>query len=187
MSVDDGDAQLVAEMARGDRAAISRLMARHQTRVFRFVALRVPSHAVAEEITNEVFLDAWRSSGRFAGQSSVSTWLLAIAHHKAVSAVRKRREEGWDDAAADDLADEQDDPEVATQKVDKGAVMRRCIDRLSADHREIIDLVYYHEQSVAEVASVLSIPEATVKTRMFYARKKLAELLREAGIDRGWP
>ncbi len=101
--------------------------------------------------------------------------------------MRRRREESWNDDAADELADEHDDPEVAAQKVDKGAIMRRCIERLSADHREVIDLVYYHEQSVAEVAAVLDVPEATVKTRMFYARKKLAELLREAGIDRGWP
>ena len=58
---------------------------------------------------------------------------------------------------------------------------------LSAEHREILDLVYYQEQSVAEVADILGIPEATVKTRMFYARKKLGELLKARGIDRGWP
>ena len=58
---------------------------------------------------------------------------------------------------------------------------------LSAEHREIIDLVYYHEKSVEEVAEIVGIPEATVKTRMFYARKKLAELLKAQGIERGWP
>ena len=58
---------------------------------------------------------------------------------------------------------------------------------LSPDHREIIDLVYYHEKSVEEVAEIVGIPEATVKTRMFYARKKLAEALKEAGVERGWP
>lgn len=187
MPIAEGDAELLSGMVRGDRGAVTRLMARHKVRVYRFIAARVRNDAIAEEIANEVFLEAWRSAARFAGQSSVSTWLLAIAHHKAVSATRKQREEGWDDAVADKLADDQDDPEVALQKLDKGAVMRRCIERLSADHREIIDLVYYHEKSVSEVAEVLAIPEATVKTRMFYARKKLAELLRAAGIDRGWP
>ena len=72
-------------------------------------------------------------------------------------------------------------------KKDKGAVLRQCLSGLSAEHREIIDLVYYHEKSVEEVASIVGIPEATVKTRMFYARKKLSELLKERGIDRGWP
>jgi RNA polymerase sigma-70 factor (ECF subfamily) len=61
------------------------------------------------------------------------------------------------------------------------------MDELSVDHREIIDLIYYHDKSVAEAAEILGIPENTVKTRMFYARKKLAELMREAGLDRGWP
>jgi RNA polymerase sigma-70 factor (ECF subfamily) len=65
--------------------------------------------------------------------------------------------------------------------------MRRCISALSAEHRTIIDLVYYHEKSINEVSEILGIPLNTVKTRMFYARKKLSELLAAAGIDRGWP
>ena len=52
--------------------------------------------------------------------------------------------------------------------------------KLSAEHREILDLVYYHENSVDDSAQILNIPVATVKTRMFYARKKLAELVQEA-------
>ncbi len=65
--------------------------------------------------------------------------------------------------------------------------LRECLKELSNEHREVIDLVYYHEKSVEEVAAIVGIPEATVKTRMFYARKKLSELLKERGIDRGWP
>jgi RNA polymerase sigma-70 factor (ECF subfamily) len=73
------------------------------------------------------------------------------------------------------------------QKKDTSEILRKCIETLSPDHREIIDLVYYHEKSVEEVAEIVGIPEATVKTRMFYARKKLAELLKAQGIERGWP
>jgi RNA polymerase sigma-70 factor, ECF subfamily len=181
------DRGLVAAMARGDRAAVARLVARHQLRVFRFIARRVRSEAMAEEIANEVFLEAWRAASSYEGRAAVGTWLLSIAHHKAVSATRRRGEEAWDEDRAQELADAGDDPEIAAQKADKGAIIRRCLDGLSPEHREIIDLVYYHEQSVAEVAVVLAIPEATVKTRMFYARKKLGELLKAAGIDRGWP
>ena len=76
---------------------------------------------------------------------------------------------------------------MTTQKLDKAAAMRAAMQGLSAEHREVLDLVYYQEQSVAEVAEILSIPEATVKTRMFYARKKLSELLKARGVDRGWP
>jgi RNA polymerase sigma-70 factor (ECF subfamily) len=187
MDLDADDRSLIRAMARDDRSAIARLVARHQLRVFRFIARRIRNDAMAEEITNEVFLEAWRSASKFEGRSSVGTWLLAIAQNKAVSATRRTREESWDEDKAGELADGADNPEVSLQKADKGTIIRRCLDGLSSDHREIIDLVYYQELSIAEISVVLGVPEATVKTRMFYARRKLGDLLKSAGIDRGWP
>jgi len=177
----------MSRLADRDPGALRSLVARHQVRVFRFLARLVRSEAVAEELTNEVFLEAWRNASGFEGRASLTTWLLAIAHNRAVSALRKRREESWDDEQANRLTDDGDDPEVSAQKADKSALLRKCLDRLSAEHREIVDLVYYQELSIAEAAEVLGIPEATVKTRMFYARRKLSDILKDAGIDRGWP
>ncbi|MEQ1713777.1 MAG: sigma-70 family RNA polymerase sigma factor, partial [Hyphomicrobium sp.] len=125
--------------------------------------------------------------GSYEGRSSAATWMLSIARNRAASLMRKRRDEALDDEQAAAVPDDADDPEVAAQKGDKSAAIRRCIARLSAEHREIVDLVYYHEMTIAEVAEIVGIPEATVKTRMFYARKKLSKLLSEAGVDRGWP
>jgi RNA polymerase sigma factor (sigma-70 family) len=68
----------------------------------------------------------------------------------------------------------------ALQEKDRGELVRRALIRLSPKHRQVIDLVYYHEKSVDEVAHILDVPPATVKTRMFYARKKLAELVNGA-------
>ena len=90
-------------------------------------------------------------------------------------------------SVAIEIADTDDDPEVVAQKADKSVQLRRAMDQLSPEHREIIDLVYYHEMSIAEVSEVVRIPENTVKTRMFYARKRLSEILKTAGVDRGWP
>ena len=112
---------------------------------------------------------------------------MSIGHNKAVSLLRKRREEALDEGYAAQIADHEDTPEVVSQKRSKAEIMQGCMEQLSPDHREIIDLVYYHDKSVLEAAAILEIPENTVKTRMFYARKKLAELMREAGLDRGWP
>jgi RNA polymerase sigma-70 factor, ECF subfamily len=181
------DRALITGIAAKDQRALRSLIARHQLRVFRFATRIVRDSTIAEEVTNEVFLEVWRNAEKFEGRSSPGTWLLSIAHNRAVSVLRKRREQSWDEDKANEIADTNDNPEVAAQKNDKGAVMRRCLDGLSAEHREIIDLVYYHEQSIAEVSAVLGIPDATVKTRMFYARKKLSELLKAAGVDRGWP
>jgi RNA polymerase sigma-70 factor (ECF subfamily) len=147
----------------------------------------VRDQSVAEDLISEVFLDVWRQAGRFEGRSAVSTWLLAIARFKALSALRKRPDETLDEETAQAIEDPSDDPEVAMAKKDRSAVIRKCLDKLSVEHRQIIDLVYYHEKSVEEVAEIVGIPENTVKTRMFYARKKLAELLKAAGIERGWP
>jgi RNA polymerase sigma-70 factor, ECF subfamily len=113
--------------------------------------------------------------------------MLAIARFKALSALRRQPDEELDDHRAGAIEDPSDNPHVALEKKDKGAVMRECLAGLSAEHREVIDLVYYHDKSVEEVAYVLAIPENTVKTRMFYARKRLAELLKAAGIERDLP
>jgi RNA polymerase sigma-70 factor, ECF subfamily len=181
------DEVLIGRIASGDRLAMQVLYARHHVRVYRFVLRLVSDPTTAEELISEVFLDVWRQANRFEGRSAVSTWLLAIARFKALSALRRRTDEELDEEAAAAIEDPSDDPEVSLQKKDKGEILRKCLTALSPDHREIIDLVYYHEKSIEEVAEVLKIPENTVKTRMFYARKKLAELLKAAGVERGWP
>ena len=181
------EAPLIARIAAGDTAALRELFARHHVRIYRFILRLVRNPAPAEELTNEVFLEVWRNAGRFEGASSAITWMLSIAHHRAVSSLRKRRDQGWDERAAAAVPDTADDPEVAAQKIDKGAILRRCLDALSPEHKGIVDLVYYHEMSISEAAEVLQIPENTVKTRLFHARRRLSELLERAGIDRGWP
>jgi RNA polymerase sigma-70 factor (ECF subfamily) len=181
------DEVLIARIAGGDRLAMQVLYARHHVRVYRFILRLTRNEATAEDMISEVFLEIWRSAGKFEGRSQVSTWMLSIARFKTLSALRKRSEEELDDGVAEQIEDHADDPETSLAKKDKGALLRECMNALSAEHREVIDLVYYHEKSVDEVASIVGIPAATVKTRMFYARKKLSELLREQGVDRGWP
>jgi RNA polymerase sigma-70 factor, ECF subfamily len=180
------DEALIGRIASGDRLAMQVLFARHHVRVYRFVLRLVRDDWKAEDLISEVFLDVWRQADRFEGRSTVSTWLLAIARFKALSALRRKPDEELDDESAAAIEDDADDPEVALAKKDRSAVIRKCLTGLSAEHREIIDLVYYHEKSVEEVAEIVGIPENTVKTRMFYARKKMAEMLKAAGIEKDW-
>ena len=181
------DEILIGRIANGDRLAMQVLFARHHVRVYRFALRLVRNEATAEDLISDVFLDVWRQAGKFEGRSAVSTWLLAIARIKALSTLRRKPDQELDEETAEAIEDTADTPEVALEKKEKGEVLRKCMNALSAEHREIIDLVYYHEKSVEEVAEIVGIPEATVKTRMFYARKKLAELLKAQGIERGWP
>ncbi|SFN64504.1 RNA polymerase sigma-70 factor, ECF subfamily [Mesorhizobium sp. NFR06] len=181
------DRALVDRVAKGDRAAVRLLFMRHHARIYRFVARQTGSEMMADDIANEVFLELWKQAPSFEGRSEVSTWLLGIARFKALSSLRKKKEDWIDDDDAAQVPDGADTPEVVTMKEDKAAALRRFIDALAEEHRTVIDLAYYHGQSVTEIGEVLGIPVATVKTRMFYARKKLGEALKSAGYDRGWP
>jgi RNA polymerase sigma-70 factor (ECF subfamily) len=174
------DEILLSRIARGEALAMRALFARHQTRVFRWLMRFVKDPALAEDLLNEVFLDVWRQAASFAGRSSVATWLLAIARFKAISASRKRVDAQLDEAVAETIPDPADDAEETLEREDQHASLRRALASLSEEHREVVDLVYYHDRSVKDVAEIIGIPEATVKTRMFYARKKLAELLKDA-------
>ena len=177
------DQALIESIAAGDKLAMQALFARHNVRVYRFVLRLVGDAAMAEDILSEVFIDVWRQADRFEARSQVSTWILAMARFKALSALRRRPADELDLEAAETVADGDDDPEMAVEKQDRSAVLRSCLSQLSPEHREVIDLVYYHEKSVDEVAEIVGAPRNTVKTRMFYARKRLAELLAQAGVE----
>jgi len=97
--------------------------------------------------------------------------------------LRQRKHEDIDQDDVMQIADQADTPEASLDRGRTSAILRACVAKLSPAHREIVSLVYYHEKSVEEVAQLVGIPAATVKTRMFYARKQLAELLKNAGID----
>jgi RNA polymerase sigma-70 factor (ECF subfamily) len=171
------DENLVNQIAAGSKPAMQALFARHRTYVYRWLLRFVSNEALAEDLLSEVFLDVWRQAGRFQYRSSVSTWLMSIARHKALSV--RRADAELDDKIEATVADSTGDPEAALLEKDRGELLRRALMRLSPGHRQVIDLVYYHQKSVDEVAHILDIPSATVKTRMFYARKKLAELVKE--------
>jgi RNA polymerase sigma-70 factor (ECF subfamily) len=153
-------------------------------KVFRFVMRIVGDAALAEDVVSDTFLDAWRNGGRYEGRSSVSTWLIGIARHRALDAARRRPTESLESDAARNVVDLGSDPEADLGRKDTGAAIRRALAALSREHAEIIDLVYYQEKSIREIGALLGIPENTVKTRMFYARKRLAALVAAEGLDR---
>jgi RNA polymerase sigma-70 factor, ECF subfamily len=176
------DEALIELIAEGNKRAMQVLYARHNVRVYRFIVRLTGNASLAEDLVSEVFLDVWRQAEAFEAKSQVSTWLLAIARYKALSALRRRSEEHLDDRMAATIEDTADDPETVVSNNDRNTIVQKCLTRLSPAHREVIDLVYYHEKSVDEVARIVGVPAATVKTRMFYARNKMADLLKQSGV-----
>jgi RNA polymerase sigma-70 factor (ECF subfamily) len=174
------DEVLIRRIAGGDQLAMQTLFARHRVALYRWLLRLVRDDALAEDLLSGVFLDVWRQAAKFEARSSVSTWLLAIARYKALSARRRPTDAELDEKIASRVADPADDPEVVLQKKTQRELLRHSLPRLSPEHGEVIDLVYFHGKSVIEVAEIVGIATATVKTRMFYARKKLADFVAAA-------
>jgi RNA polymerase sigma-70 factor, ECF subfamily len=174
------DEALIKRIADGDQLAMRTLFSRHRVALYRWLIRLVSDETLAEDLLSDVFLDVWRKAASFEARSSVSTWLLAIARYKALSARRRRTDAELDDELASTLVDPADDPELMLQNKNQAEALRQSLARLSPEHSEVIDLVYYHGKSVAEVAEIVGVGEATVKTRMFYARKRLADLVATA-------
>ena len=174
------DEMLIRRIAEGDQLAMRTLFGRHRVPLYRWLLRLVGDEALAEDLLSNVFLDVWRQAAAFEARSSVSTWLLAIARYKALSARRRRTDVELDEEIASKVADPADDPEVLLQKKNRAELLRHSLARLSPEHGEIVDLVYFHGKSVKEVAEIVGIAPATVKTRMFYARKKLADFVAAA-------
>jgi len=173
------DEALIKAIGQRDRNAMAVLYGRHHVRVYHF-ALRVTGDATLDEdIVSDVFLEVWRHADRFKSRSQVSTWLLAIARNKGITAARRNRDEHLDIDTLE-IEDPTDDPEVLTSRSDWSKAIQRALSQLSAAQREVIDLVYYHEKSVGEVAKITGVPASTVKTRMFYARRRMKAVIETA-------
>src|SRR2546428_1517973 len=174
------DEMLIRRIAAGDQLAMRTLFGRHRVPLYRWLLRLVGDEALAEDLLSDVFLDVWRQAASFQARSSVSTWLLAIARYKALSARRRRTDLELDEKIAVEVADPADDPEVVLHTRTRAELLRHSLAQLSPEHSDVIDLVYFHGKSVKEVAEIVGIAEATVKTRMFYARKKLADFVAAA-------
>ncbi len=181
LSAPQSDDALIKAIAAGDRLAMRTLYDRHNMRLHRFILKIVSDVGLAEDLVSEVFLEVWSHAGRFRGHSRVSTWILAIAHFKALTARHRHchRSAELDETALEQFPDSSENPEQAVLNKDCSAQLRVCLAQMSRNHREIIDLVYYQGKSVEETAKIIHAPRNTVKTRMYYARKQLGRLLSE--------
>jgi RNA polymerase sigma-70 factor (ECF subfamily) len=177
------DETLIKQIARKNEAALQTLRLRHQGRVSAFILRFVRDRSLVEDLVDDTFFGAWLRAPYFENRSSVSTWLLSIARYKALSA-RERRyvlTEPLDDAMSATLVDPSLRADAVIEHKDTARYLQRCLATLSKEQALLIDLVYYRDKSVREAAVLAAIPENTVKSRMFQARRKLAVLLANAG------
>jgi RNA polymerase sigma-70 factor (ECF subfamily) len=168
-SADDADRAVLVRVAAGELNALELLYDRYRTMAYS-IALRITGEAtLAEDVVQDAFLGAWRNAGRYAeSRASVKTWLLAIVHHRAVDAVRRRR-------PTVELPEREDVPPTALTlpdiwhevagRLDRDAV-QAAIRTLSDVQREAIELAYFGGLTQAEIADRTGTPLGTVKSRM---------------------
>ena len=183
------DAELAARITRHDEAAFEALMRRHNGRLFRTARAILKDDAEAEDALQDAYLDAYRHMADFRGDSRLATWLTRIVVNQALMPVRRAKGsrnviplDEWQEArsgsADPDMADEKaESPASVTLRTEIRRLLERKIDELPLAFRTVFVLRDVDDLTVEETAAALSIPPATVRTRLFRARAMLRQAL----------
>jgi RNA polymerase sigma-70 factor (ECF subfamily) len=176
---DTADARLLARVAGGDREAFERLYHAYFPRLTRFLNRSTRNLQLIEEIVNDTMLVVWKKAPSWDASCKVSTWIFAIAWRKARKAISAMGGIGEPVDGAPDLLEAAADsqPERQFALLRQHQAVDAAVNALPAGQRAVVQLTYFHDMGYADIADVLGCPENTVKTRMFYARRRLATLL----------
>jgi len=178
---EETDRRLLAAMAQGDERAFAELYQRYAPSVFNYLLRLIHDQHLAEDLLQDTFVAVWRGAGAFKRQSQIKTWLLRIAHNRAVSWLRRHRPQSLQDELV--LADEAPGPEAISLISWRNETLLSALDKLSPNHRAVIELAFVHELAYADIAEIMECPLGTVKSRMNYALQHLQRLLTGAELE----
>lgn len=176
--ITEQDDALLARISAGDRDAMDALYERHCSSLVAYLRLFTSDQSHIEELVQDTMVAAWKGAGRFAGRSSVRSWLFAIARRRAADVLRRRTWQVAGDEALVSMPDPSPGPEAWALAQASQIQLLATIERLSPVHQEILMLVFVHQLSYPEVAEILDVPLGTVKSRLSNARKALRAHLR---------
>ncbi len=173
------DRELLALIGDGDREAFRLLYERYADRLYRYAVLRLGGAAAAEDAVQDVFLAVWEGAAGYEGRSSVATWLFGVAHHKVAGVIRGRARAGLPRAGPGEEGDPDHEAggSVGDPDRDERLWVLDALRSLAEDHREVLFLAYYAGLSTREMAAVCGVPEGTIKSQLFHARRRLADRL----------
>ena len=178
------DASLLGRIGQGDEDAMAAFYREHGRVVLAQVLLVTGERVLAEEIVQDTMLAVWRGAGSFRGESSVRSWVIAIARRQTRDRLRGHRLRLVDNAYLADQPSSGPGPEVTALDRAELAEVTGAIRELAQSHREVLGLVFGSGLSLPEVAGVLEIPVGTVKSRLTAARTALGRVLTEKGQNR---
>jgi RNA polymerase sigma factor (sigma-70 family) len=168
--------ELLAQVARGDLQAFEKLYRVYQPRLTRFLTTLLKRPQLIEEVLDDTMMVVWQTAGNFRGSSKPSTWVFAIAYRKAHKA-KMRWPDPVEDPEVDTRVSEDPLPDQELHHDRLRAALMKAMDQLSADHRAVVDLTYFHGLGYREIAEIVDCPVDTVKTRMFHARRRLKQAM----------
>jgi RNA polymerase sigma-70 factor (ECF subfamily) len=166
----------VSRCANGDLAAFERLYNVYYPRLSRFLDRMTRRPHLVEELLNDTMLVVWHKAAAYNHQSKVSTWILGIAYRKGLKALRDLDDPVETDSESLE-GDQRSRPDEALMKLQLQRVLFSAVEALSVEHRAVVELTYFHGAGYREISEIMNCPIDTVKTRMFYARRRLKALL----------
>ena len=170
------EVRLIDRVRGGDLRAFEQLYRTYHGRLAHFLMRMLRRKGVVDEVLNDTLLVVWKRADSFNGNSKVSTWIFAIAYRKALKALRKL-DDPMEDTFADKRPSHEPGPEQQLDQTQTRAALADALHDLSADHRTVVDLAYFHEMGYREIAEIMDCPVDTVKTRMYHARRNLKSRL----------
>ena len=170
------DYDLVRAIAQGDTQALETLYTRYGVRLLAYLVGQLEDRLLAEEVLQDVMLAVWQGAGRFRGDSAVSTWLLAIARRRAISA--RQRHTPNHVPLGDMLRSSEANPLETVARQAEYHEIRAAMQTLPAEQRETLELIFYHGLSGPEAAKVLGVAPGTIKSRLHRAKTLLHRVLR---------
>jgi RNA polymerase sigma factor (sigma-70 family) len=167
---------LLDRVVKHDLSAFEELYRIYQPRLARFLMNLVKRPELVEEVLNDTMMTVWQTAGNFRGSSKLSTWIFAIAYRKAIK-IRARWPDPVEAEPGNEQASEDPSPDDELHHQRRHDALVAAMDRLSTDHRAVVDLTYFHGMGYREIAEIVNCPVDTVKTRMFHARRRLREVM----------
>jgi RNA polymerase sigma-70 factor, ECF subfamily len=180
---DAGYEVMLAEVAKGSSAAFTELYNALAPRVHRFVVKSLKDKETANDIVHEAYIEVWRKAQTYRGECSALTWILAIANNKIRDHLRRSQNKVIYTDEIPEIEDERPMPFDHVRIDQYERLVHKVLPRLSLVHRQVVDLAYFQNLSIAAIAQIMDCPLNTVKTRMFFARKQLKVLLAEEGLS----
>jgi len=183
--LEDDDLILIGRVAAKDRQAFETLYHSYAPRLARYLAKLIRQPDLVEEVFDDVMLVVWQNASRFNNTCRLSTWIFGIAHKKALKALARSSNRSPDvQLTMPEEEINREGPEEAMARQEVSTTLTRALEALSPGQREVIELTFYDECSYKEIAEITGCPVNTVKTRMFHARRHLAQILAGLGLRR---